>query len=187
MQIVSSHVRRAAVVPLINWSSTARRIPRFGLHRISFVRSSEKSSRILVLGNLGVKMEGHPPWARRCAPPRPALACGASLCPASPLRWPGFGFDKSNTRCRAVDASLYTASIPHRPASSCPARPRPAPSCPLRHAAPRPAISNRFAPPGLCLPRLAPPRLTRPNPLRLASPGLASFVGCPGFEFDKSF
>ena len=52
MQIVSSHVRRAAVVPLINWSSTARRIPRFGLHRISFVRSSEGSSRILVLGNL---------------------------------------------------------------------------------------------------------------------------------------
>ena len=80
--------------------STARRVPAFGPHRISFVRISEDTSRTVVFGVMEVEKKssypGHtilsrlcpprsappPPPPRRALPPRPAVPR-----PAPPRSW----------------------------------------------------------------------------------------------------
>ena len=83
--------------------SSACRVPPFGLNRTSFVRPAEGSSRTVVLGDLGVEIEGRPlgaplrlaPVLPRPAPqPRPAVSRRAPPCQASPVECPGFGFDR---------------------------------------------------------------------------------------------
>ena len=77
----SSQERRALAVPLTNRSSTARCVPRSGLHRISFVRASGGSSKLGASNALEGKMDGfflgassRRFWAHQPAaiPPRPA-------------------------------------------------------------------------------------------------------------------
>ena len=96
--LVSSQDRRAAAVPGVNQLSTARHVPRFGLHRISFVRAPEEISSRLVFGALECKMDGSllgAPARRRPIPPCPALPRPAPLrCPAPPVVCPGFGLDR---------------------------------------------------------------------------------------------
>ena len=107
--LVSNQERRAAVVPRINRSSTARCVPRSVLNWISLVRAPKESSGTDVFGALRSKMNGfllgassrHRPNPLRLALPRPATPR-----PRRPLRrcapprsvplvvYPGFGFDK---------------------------------------------------------------------------------------------
>ena len=59
--------------PLINQSSTARRVPRFDLHGISLVRAFEETSRMVVFGALEIEIDDCPLGASsRLAPPHPA-------------------------------------------------------------------------------------------------------------------
>ena len=85
--LFSSQGRRAAIIPLINRSSAARRVPRFGSHRILFVRAAEESSRNVAFGALGVEMEGRPLGAplRRADPPCPAVPGPPVGCPGHAL------------------------------------------------------------------------------------------------------
>ena len=71
--------------PDVNWSSTARCVPRIGLHGISFIRASEETSRRVVFDARGGKMVGcllGAPTCRRPTLPRPPRP--APLCPARP-------------------------------------------------------------------------------------------------------
>ena len=115
---VKSWERRAAIVPHINRSSIARRVPCFGLRRILIVRASTESSRNVVLPASRLA----PPRlaTRRPALPRPAprargecmrkpCVSGPSIaettcvrtqmdhvepCNAPPVGYPGLGFDR---------------------------------------------------------------------------------------------
>ena len=90
--LVSSQERRALLVPMINLSSTARCVPPFDFHRISFVHASEETSRTVVPIALESKMDscllGAPnrrcPASPQLTRPRPA----ARLCadPPHPAR-----------------------------------------------------------------------------------------------------
>ena len=112
--------------PVNNRSATARRVPPFGLHRVSCGRTSEVSSRTPILADLGIEIEGHPLGASLCraavlprpaSPPCPAVPCCASPCLAVPRRaslrplgYLGFGFDVSSNNqfiCR-----IQTPDIP---------------------------------------------------------------------------
>ena len=91
--------RRPANKPVINRSSTARRVSRFGLHGISYVHASGETSRTVVFGDLGVGNERSCPERTatpriRPAPPCPAQPpCSAPPCPAPPRPARGmFGF-----------------------------------------------------------------------------------------------
>ena len=80
--LASSQERSALAVPLINRSSTARCVPRLGLHGTSFVRASGGSSRMVVHGSLEGKMVkcilGRPAAVQPCpAPPLPSPHCPA--------------------------------------------------------------------------------------------------------------
>ena len=73
--------RSPADKTLMNWSSTARCVAPFGLHRISFHRASEDASRTDVFGSLESKKRFES-WAHRPAavPPK-----NAPLRPGPPL------------------------------------------------------------------------------------------------------
>ena len=69
---------------LVNRSSTARRVPRFGLHRISFCHAFNEASKTADYGSLEVENKNLVPWDRSAPPPsRPAPPRHASPCPAA--------------------------------------------------------------------------------------------------------
>ena len=181
--LVSSLERRAAVVLVTNCSSTARRVPPFGLHTISLVRASEETSRTAILVPRRSRTTGHAlgaPLRPGSVLPRPASSAPPPRRPASPRRAPPrsfssvgcpvFGFDRCGLHMVSFPrASEETSRITLRSNRSPLPCPIPAQSSPVSPIPPRSVLV----------------RLARPRP---ATVGLVLLhpllVDCPVFGFD---